>query len=239
MGPVGEGRRAVFSHRPELAIPDGALVADVGGGHNPHPRADVVIDLRARGDIDPYGHPESATSSLWVVHDVCSSRPIPFPDDHFDFVIATHVLEDIRDPIRACEEIMRIGRAGYIEVPSIESELTFQLESRHHTGRWHHRWLVELTPDEIVLRQKPAFVNGWWATRIPRRWWRGRDPGSDVCGLLWSEPVPAREEHYVYEGLRVWIEDRVRAVGAYPEWRYELWSLLRAGRRISARLRRR
>jgi hypothetical protein len=195
-----------------------------------------VIDLLPRDEVTPYGGTTGRPVD-WVVHDICGTQPLPFADGHFDFVIATHILEDVRDPIRACNEIMRIGRGGYIEVPSIESELTHALESRHHTGRWHHRWLVEVTPDELVFRQKPAFVNGWWAARIPRRWWKGRDPGADVRGLLWHTPVAAREEHYVYDGLRLWIEDRIRKLGVYPRWRYAAWDGLRAARRFVARVR--
>jgi len=40
-----------------------------------------------------------------------------------DFVSCSHVLEDLRDPIRVCEEIVRVGKRGYIEVPSKTAEL--------------------------------------------------------------------------------------------------------------------
>jgi hypothetical protein len=32
-------------------------------------------------------------------------------------VICSHTLEDIRDPLWVCSEMIRIGKAGYIELP--------------------------------------------------------------------------------------------------------------------------
>jgi len=37
---------------------------------------------------------------------------MPFPDKSFDFVYCAHVLEHVDDPIRACREIMRVGKRG-------------------------------------------------------------------------------------------------------------------------------
>jgi len=42
----------------------------------------------------------------------------PFEDNEFDFVIASHVLEHVHDPIHFCKELCRIGKRGYIEVPT-------------------------------------------------------------------------------------------------------------------------
>gem|GEM_PF-6800036 len=32
----------------------------------------------------------------------------------FDFVVCSHTLEDVRNPGRGCEEILRVGKAGYL-----------------------------------------------------------------------------------------------------------------------------
>ncbi len=52
------------------------------------------------------------------MRDICDHEPYPFGDQEFDFVICSQTLEDVRDPIWVCSEINRIGKAGYIEVPS-------------------------------------------------------------------------------------------------------------------------
>ena len=39
-------------------------------------------------------------------------------DGFFDFAICSHTLEDVCDPVWVCEELARVAKAGYIEVPS-------------------------------------------------------------------------------------------------------------------------
>jgi SAM-dependent methyltransferase len=49
---------------------------------------------------------------------------IPFPDDSFDLVVASHIIEHLRDPIKFCSDLIRITKPGgslYIEAPSERS----------------------------------------------------------------------------------------------------------------------
>jgi SAM-dependent methyltransferase len=224
----------ILDTRPaNLPVADSARVVDIGGGMNPHPRADYVIDLETYDSARSYGNQlRSGRFNLdtWIIHDICSIEPFPFEDKFFDFAVCTHVLEDVRDPIRVCHEMMRIAKAGYIEVPSIESELTYQLETRHYSGRWHHRWLVEANESGLTFRFKPAFVNGYWKTRIPRKWWTS-DPCDDVLGFLWEGRFSYREEYYAHEELWRYLEDFVRSHRCYSPLRYYLWELAANTRR--------
>lgn len=216
--------------RPDpLPISDTDLVLDIGGGMNPHPRADYVLDLKTYTDAKCYGNPEKIgrfSSETWIVHDLCSSKPFPFPDQYFDFAICTHLLEDVRDPVRVCEEMLRVAKAGYIEVPSVESELTRNLESYYYVGRWHHRWLVEINEEGLLFRYKPHFVNGYWKTQIPRSWWKN-PPESDIQGLVWRENFCFNEVHYSYNDLLIFIEDFVRERQVYSRFSLSAWEFLR------------
>src|SRR3954469_2704253 len=98
-------------------LADDAVVLDVGGWAKPFARADWVLDLM------PYetrrALPEERFSAeTWLQRDVCDRDPYPFEEDQFDFVVCAQTLEDLRDPLWVCAEMQRIGRAGYVEVPS-------------------------------------------------------------------------------------------------------------------------
>ena len=75
------------------------------------------------------GHAGHFTAATWIRQDICGGR-WPFDDHFFDFAICSHTLEDVRDPLHVCAELMRVAKAGYIEVPSRVKE----------TCLGHERW---------------------------------------------------------------------------------------------------
>src|SRR5437870_11794806 len=103
-------------------VPADAVVLDIGAWGKPFTRADWVLDYMPYETRGLYGKdgedPERFTADTWVIWDICDRRPFPFSDKQFDFVICSHTLEDIRDPVWVCSELNRIGKAGYIEVRS-------------------------------------------------------------------------------------------------------------------------
>ncbi len=144
-------------------------VLDVGGWYQPFNLATHVIDLhpyesrRIRDAIDPEDS-ERFSAATWTVHDVCSS-PWPFADKSFDFVVCSHLLEDVRDPISVCQELCRVGKAGYIETPSRIREiysknrffrLKYLIGVIPEIGFAHHRWFVEYQPNHLRFTSKTA-----------------------------------------------------------------------------------
>jgi SAM-dependent methyltransferase len=93
-------------------VPKNALVLEVGSGGNPYVRANVLLDAY-----------EDTRERHWAP--LVSDRPtvlgfvenLPFRDGAFDFVIASHVFEHSAHPEKFLNELQRVARAGYIEVP--------------------------------------------------------------------------------------------------------------------------
>lgn len=154
-------------------------VLDVGGWFQPFNLATHVIDLfphetrKAAHALDPE-NAERFSRDSWVEHDVCAP-PWPFEDNFFDFSFCSHLLEDVRDPIAVCGELIRVSKAGYIETPSRVREIFSK--SRFHrlnmalgrlpeVGFEHHRWFCELDGDHLrfiakdqrVLRDRSRYI---------------------------------------------------------------------------------
>jgi hypothetical protein len=96
----------------QLPIKPTDLVLDVGSGSNPHPAADVLLEKYV--DVTHRYDPLVADRAT-VLADACK---MPFKDKAFDFVIAFHVLEHMREPGQFLSELQRVGKAGYIETPN-------------------------------------------------------------------------------------------------------------------------
>lgn len=96
-----------------LPVSADGLVLDVGSGGCPYPRSDVLLE-KYTGALHRTGSALIADRPL-VLGD---AERMPFKDKAFDFVVASHILEHMREPERFLGELMRVAKAGYIETPS-------------------------------------------------------------------------------------------------------------------------
>lgn len=185
-------------------IPPDAVVADVGGGASPFPRADYVIDaipFTGRGygsDGNTHTKLDQAPrydESRWVQVDLCDHTPWPFPDKFFDFVTCSHLLEDVRDPIWICSELCRVAKAGYIETPSRIKEQSLGVENPRHAGYYHHRWLITKNDQGgLDFRHKPHQLHGLKDAIVARLPYSKKiNPKHGIVWLEWKDSFPFRE----------------------------------------------
>lgn len=135
---------------------------DVGGGSNTFYRANYVIDILPFDERRPFfgGERKYFSKKTWIEKDICDGN-WPFKNKQFDFVICSHVLEDIRDPLKVCKEMIRVGKRGYIETPSRLCESTKGVARNYITGFPHHRWLVEINNNSIIFTMKYQKIHYW------------------------------------------------------------------------------
>jgi hypothetical protein len=177
------------------------VVLDIGGWAHPFNRANYVMDSgsyetrgyynRTFAKANPFppigGTEEYFTAETWIQRDICEKTPFPFADKSLDFVVCSHTLEDIRDPIWVCEEMIRVGKAGYIEVPSRVWE-----SCRGHepgiAGLSHHRWLIDIDQAGNSIAFLPKFHNIHnWRYSLPKSVLRSLDERARVQWLFWKD----------------------------------------------------
>ena len=121
------------------------LVLEVGSGSNPYFRANVLCDAY-------FETQERFFAPL--IYDrptvIAPAENLPFKNNAFDFVIASHVLEHSANPKKFLEEIQRVGKAGYIEVPDAF------MERLTHYG--FHRLEITDIDDTLVIRKKKNHI---------------------------------------------------------------------------------
>lgn len=124
-------------------------IIDIGGGHNPRKEADIVTDLYLDGDTTSRGNPQLKLYPHQKFVQ-CDIHEMPFKDKEFDYSYCSHVLEHVKDPIKACSEIMRISKAGYIETPKYIWEVLF--------GRRYHLWTIHNKENCLVFKPKKSEI---------------------------------------------------------------------------------
>ena len=176
------------------------LVLDIGGWYRPFNRADRVMDLmpyETRGEGGYEGWPEERfTAADWIQRDICDREPYPFADKEVDFVICSHTLEDVRDPIFVCSEMVRIAKAGYIEVPSRLEEQSYGFQGPW-AGWGHHRWLIEVHDNRIEFVFKHHVLHNRDSDRCPPGFRDALPPERRVETLWWQDDFDYAERVFV------------------------------------------
>ena len=185
--------------RIEAELPSDAVVLDIGAWGSTFPRADWVLDRNPYETRGLYGEksetPERFTANTWVVWDICDRRPFPFEDKQFDFVICSHTLEDIRDPIWVCSEINRIGKAGYIEVPSRLEEQSYGVQGPW-VGWGHHHWLIDIEPGHRIEFTFKHHIINRAGSHFPAGFHERLAPEEKVQTLWWTSSFEYAERSF-------------------------------------------
>lgn len=119
--------------------PDDKFILDVGSGNNPNPFATVLMERFIEDKSHRGFNPVRTDGKQLVVGDL---QYIPFKNKSIDVIVANHVIEHVDDPIKACLEIQRAGKRGYIETPSPFLEQGYYLTTDGRSHWEKHRWYV-------------------------------------------------------------------------------------------------
>ena len=131
------------SSRLKLNIKSTDKVLDIGSGHFPHPRANVIVDkfvddnYHRSGDITVLKHQKFIQAD---------GENLPFEDNEFDYVLCTHTLEHVEHPDRFIKEMCRVGKRGFLETPSLIGEYLIPKKS--------HKWVLLDVDGVVVLFEK-------------------------------------------------------------------------------------
>jgi SAM-dependent methyltransferase len=196
--------RVFHQRRIALPVDDDALVLDVGSGDKPSWRADVLLD-RYLGD--EYAAQRSGRGRARISRPLfnADAAAMPFADGAFDYTICSNLLEHVVDPGRVIRELVRVSRAGYIEVPEASSAKIVDFPS--------HIWWCRLDhgtePPTLVLTAKetpefdPEIADYLRRSGVGRRVEAALNSRFEhrVIMLQWSGTIPHRVEGTVPASL--------------------------------------
>lgn len=124
-------------------IKEGDKVVDVGSGGYPFPLATHLVDMYPDGT----SHRTEKLVLDGKKFTIANVEKLPFNDKEFDFSYCSHLLEHVNDPMKACEELMRISKRGYIETPTKTSDIMFNFLKLKD----HHKWYTVIEGNTIFF----------------------------------------------------------------------------------------
>ena len=134
---------------------DTKVIGDFGCGHFANKHANVLVDFGQSDDVQRGGFKVAGGARGLTFHDLnLNEFPYPFKAKEFDFIICSHVLEHLDDPVRVCAEFSRIAKAGYIEVPHYSADLFVR------NNDVIHKWLCafDAVARTLVFTDRKAFL---------------------------------------------------------------------------------
>lgn len=129
--------------RNDLKIRRRDKVVEIGSGHNPMYRSDVIVEKYINdnshrcGDIKIYPHQTFINAD---------GENLPFKDQEFDYAICNQVLEHAEHSDLFMNELSRVARRGYIETPSLLGE--------HLFPKYSHKWVILDIDGKLVFFEK-------------------------------------------------------------------------------------
>lgn len=129
-------------------------ILDIGSGQNPHKDATHFLEKYPDKNVERGADFVKPKGNLHIgdVEDMYF-----FKDNEYDYSYCKHVLEHVLDPVKACSEIMRVSKAGYIETPTEMWERMF--------GRTYHKWVVKKEGNTLIFKankyQSAVEAIGW------------------------------------------------------------------------------
>ena len=118
-------------------------ILDIGCGYSANVNATVLADTQ---DLSNYYKDKNFVK--------INEKILPFKDNEFDYVIASHVIEHVEDFQFFIKELERISSKGYIELPSrLGDNLVFENKNDHV---WWFRY--DDTINQIIASKKNQLI---------------------------------------------------------------------------------
>ncbi len=148
-------------------------VLDIGCGYTANEYATTICDIQ---DLSHFYKDKNFVK--------LDGNRLPFEDNHFDFVIASHVLEHVEDYKFFINELERVSSKGYIELPTkLEDNLVFE-------NKKAHIWQMEFDDDnsKLLISKKKQFIEPILTVSMLQQF-RKNFKSSLILELYWENKI--------------------------------------------------
>ena len=148
-------------------------VLDIGCGYTANKFATTICDIQ---DLSHFYKDKNFVK--------LDGNRLPFEDNHFDFVIASHVLEHVEDYKFFINELERVSSKGYIELPTkLEDNLVFE-------NKKAHIWQMDFDDDnsKLLISKKLQFIEPILTVSMLQQF-RKNFKSSLILELYWENKI--------------------------------------------------
>ena len=159
--------------------------------------------------IDYFDNSISYPGKKFHVLDLNKSNRLPFNDNEFDFVIISHVLEHLKDPFIVMDEVSRVGKSGYIELPTrFEDNILSNYSTRNKDGEYPsdpygHKWWFEygLGGRLVVSERLPVLARSF--SLKERNYLMQFMESNFILCVLWNDKIDWQKSKFDHKKIKL------------------------------------
>ena len=125
------------------------------------------------------------------------SKELPFEDDQFDFVYASHVIEHVDDVAFFIKEIQRISKKGYIELPTMLEDNIVLSDNNIKDHKWFFQF--DDVNNVLLAEKKRQLIEPFITHGVLFGSWRKNFRSSLVLELLWENEINYEFKNFTVE----------------------------------------
>ena len=190
-------------------------ILDIGCNIAPVEYAQTVADIQDFSDF----YKEKNKKFILI-----QNKILPFKDNEFDFVYASHVIEHVDDVSFFINELKRISKQGYIELPSLlEDNLVLSANSTED-----HKWIFKFDDVEKVLlvEKKKELIEPFITHGVLFETLRKNFRSSLVLELLWENEIDYDFRNFTVEAKKSYFYSIIKKYFSHFIRRNKIISLL-------------
>jgi len=168
-----------------------------------------ILDIGCNQDAIEYANTAADIENFSKFYEnkkfvLIDSKKLPFKDNEFDFVYASHVIEHVEDLNIFIKELQRISKKGYIELPTILEDNIVLSENSIKD----HKWVFQFDDVEQILlaEKKKQLIEPFITHGVLFGYLRKNFRSSLVLELYWEDEInfkfkdfiaPAKKPYFV------------------------------------------
>lgn len=162
---------------------------DIGGSFNywSYPEASFLADLvPVRLAPNNFDQKNIVFFNINIQNENTWGEITKYVEEHgkFDYIICSHTLEDIMVPTKLLDLLPKLGKQGYIAIPSKYNEFKF-LHGKKYRGNAHHKQIIDIKNNSVIIYPKYPFIELYPETDKLLE----TSKGEELC-IFWENKIP-------------------------------------------------
>ena len=179
-------------------------ILDIGCNRDAVKYAQTVADIQNLSDF------YKNTDKDFVL---IESKNLPFDDNQFDFIYASHVIEHVDDVSYFIKELQRISKQGYIELPSMLEDNIVLSEN----NILDHKWFFQFDDVHNILlaEKKRQLIEPFITHGVLFGSLRKNFRSSLVIELLWEEEINYEFKEFTVQAKKPYFLSIIKKYFSY------------------------